>query len=70
MTDPLRAPHVPLDRATRLAIAETVPVPHAMPSQPFGRVRALWLCRHNGCAEWNAPDRAHCRTCRSPRSEL
>jgi hypothetical protein len=62
--------HAPLDRATRQAIADTVPVPHSMPSRPFGPVRALWLCRADGCADWNAPDRRRCRSCNAPREEL
>lgn len=54
-----------LDAATRRAIADTVPVPHAMPSAPFGRVRALWLCR--SCSWWTQPDRDSCRACGTPR---
>lgn len=62
--------NVSLDAETRRAIAETVPVSHAMPSQPFSRVRALWLCRNAGCCDWNAPERTHCKSCRAIRAEL
>ncbi len=57
-----------VDRMTREAIRETVPVRHAMPAAPFGPVRALWLCRH--CSYWTSPDATHCRGegCGMPRS--
>ncbi len=70
MTHPFGDLAAPLDKVTRDAIAATVPIPHAMPSQPFSRVRALWLCRREGCCDWNAPDRTECKTCRQPRTEL
>jgi hypothetical protein len=61
MTDPLRVPNRRLTKADADAIAAIKPVPHGMPSQPFSRVRALWLCRV--CSWWNAPDRATCKDC-------
>jgi hypothetical protein len=48
-----------LDAVTRRAIADTVPVPYMMPSAPFSRDTALWLCR--ACSHWNLPAVTTCR---------
>ncbi len=58
-------PH--LGAATRRDIADTVPVPRMMPSAPFSRALALWLCR--ACSYWNAPHRGACIDCGRERPE-
>ncbi len=58
-----------LDPKTRQDIADTVPIPHSMPARPFSSVRALWLCRAEGCSWWNAPERIRCKECGGPRAE-
>ncbi len=70
MTHPFGDLAAPLDKATRDAIRDTVPIPHSMPSAPFSKVRAKWLCRVEGCGDWNAKESTECRTCHQTRTEL
>lgn len=49
-------------------IAEIQPVPREMPAAPFGPVRALWLCRTEGCSMWNKQERTQCKDCGSVRT--
>jgi hypothetical protein len=65
--DPLRAyPHPVMTAALQAEIAAIKPTPQELPSAPFSRATALWLCRT--CSWWNAPERTHCKECAAVRS--
>lgn len=59
--DPLRTPWASLSAKEARALAEIKGTPQELPSAPFSRATALWLCRT--CSWWNAPERGACREC-------
>lgn len=64
--DPLRFVHPVLTAALQAEIAAIKPTPQELPSAPFSRATALWLCRT--CSWWNAPERQACKDCGSVRA--
>jgi hypothetical protein len=64
--DPLRAQWPSLTAKEQAAIRDIKGTPQELPSAPFSRATALWLCRV--CSWWNASKRTECKECAAVRS--